>query len=456
MAPPVSGPFGSHVAGLGDNPEYAIDRLRIGYESMVTPGTVYDYDTATGTLTVLKVQEIPSGYDASQYATERLYAPARDGTLVPVSVVYKRDYVKDGTRPLHVYGYGAYGIAMPPSFSANRLSLLDRGFAYAIVHIRGGDDLGYQWYLDGKLEKRENTFNDFVDATRYLNKQGFGRPGLNSASGGSAGGWLMGVVVNQAPELWRAVVAHVRANGYAATLLTLGAAGASVLFLVFADHGLVGRILDRLQFFEVFSSVWFTAIYVLLFVSLVGCLTPRLIEHFRSLRATPVAAPRNLGRLPKHHTAEVPGGDLTVMAASVDERLRGWRRTTRTEGESTEISAEKGYLREFGNIVFHFSLLGLLVAIAAGKLFSYEGNVIVIADGGPGFCSASPAAFDSFRAGNVVDGTSLHPSCLRVHDFDARYLPSGQATAFAANIDYQEGADLVIGAVLVPGAAAAS
>jgi cytochrome c biogenesis protein len=122
--------------------------------------------------------------------------------------------------------------------------------------------------------------------------------------------------------------------------------------------------------------------------------------------------------------------------------LRGWRRTTRREDGSVEISAEKGYLREFGNIVFHFSLLGLLVAVAAGKLFSYEGNVIVVADGGPGFCSASPAAFDSFRAGNTVDGTSLYPICVRVNDFQATYLPSGQATSFQADIDYQAGGDL--------------
>ena len=123
------------------------------------------------------------------------------------------------------------------------------------------------------------------------------------------------------------------------------------------------------------------------------------------------------------------------------QRLRGWRTIVR-RGDTIEISAEKGYLREFGNLVFHFSLLGLLVAVAAGKLFGYEGNVIVIADGGPGFCSASPAAFDSFRAGNTVDGTSLHPICLRVNDFDANYLPSGQAMSFAANIDYQAGGDL--------------
>ena len=134
---------------------------------------------------------------------------------------------------------------------------------------------------------------------------------------------------------------------------------------------------------------------------------------------TPVAAPRNLARLPKHHEAEI-ARDADTVVADVPKRLRGWRRATRHDGRVTEISAEKGYLREFGNIVFHFSLLGLLVAVAAGKLFGYEGNVIVIADGGPGFCSASPAAFDSFRAGNTVDGTSLHPICLRVNDFDAQ------------------------------------
>lgn len=207
------------------------------------------------------------------------------------------------------------------------------------------------------------------------------------------------------------------------------------------EHPTLGPWLDRLQAFDVFSSFWFTSIYVLLFISLVGCLTPRLAEHIKSLRAVPVPAPRNLSRLPKHHEAEVTG-DPAEWAAAIDVRLKRWRRTVRTDGDVTEISAEKGYLREFGNIVFHFSLLGLLVAIAAGKLFGYEGNVIVIADGGPGFCSASPAAFDSFRAGNTVDGTSLYPICVKVNDFDADYLPSGQAVTFAANIEYQAGADL--------------
>ncbi|UXA20529.1 cytochrome c biogenesis protein ResB [Mycobacterium sp. SMC-4] len=214
-----------------------------------------------------------------------------------------------------------------------------------------------------------------------------------------------------------------------------------------AERPTLGPWLDRVQAFDVFSSIWFTAIYVLLFISLVGCLTPRLFEHVRSLRAVPVAAPRNLARLPKHHEAQVSGTGVDAIASAVDARLRGWRRTVRKDAATsgTEISAEKGYLREFGNIVFHFSLLGLLVAIAAGKMFSYEGNVIVIADGGPGFCSASPAAFDSFRAGNTVDGTSLYPICVRVNDFTATYTENGQAVGFQADIDYQAGDDLTTG-----------
>ncbi len=217
-----------------------------------------------------------------------------------------------------------------------------------------------------------------------------------------------------------------------------------------AMHPVIGPWLNELQAFDVFSSFWFTAIYVLLFVSLVGCLTPRMVEHARSLRAKPVAAPRNLARLPKHASFEVltDPADPETLATTIAGRLRGWRTAIRRQNgapgseTSTVVSAETGYLREFGNLVFHFSLLGLLVAVAVGKLFGYEGNVIVIADGGPGFCSASPAAFDSFRAGNTVDGTSLHPICVRVNDFAAHYLPSGQATSFAADIDYQAGNDL--------------
>ncbi|HEU4361945.1 MAG TPA: cytochrome c biogenesis protein ResB [Mycobacterium sp.] len=208
-----------------------------------------------------------------------------------------------------------------------------------------------------------------------------------------------------------------------------------------ALHPVLGPWLNRVQAFDVFASFWFTAIYVLLFVSLVGCLTPRTIEQLRSLRATPVPAPRNLTRLPKHAETQC-AGEPDSLAAQLAGRLRGWRRVTRTGGGAVEVSAEKGYLREFGNLAFHFAMLGLLAAVAAGKLFGYEGNVIVIADGGPGFCSASPAAFDSFRAGRTVDGTALQPMCIRVNDFAANYLASGLANSYTANIEYQAGDDL--------------
>ncbi|TPG13744.1 S9 family peptidase [Sphingomonas oligophenolica] len=202
-------PEASYAAGLGDNPEYDVDTLRLGYESMVTPGTVYDYDIATGDLTTLKVQEIPSGYDGEKYRTERLKITARDGTAVPVSIIYPAGFVKDGSQPLYLYAYGAYGHAIPPGFSTGRLSLLDRGFAYAIAHIRGGDDLGQQWYHDGKLDKRNNTFNDFVDVAERLIAAGWTSAGRIAIEGGSAGGELMGAVANSNPELWGAVVAVV-------------------------------------------------------------------------------------------------------------------------------------------------------------------------------------------------------------------------------------------------------
>jgi oligopeptidase B len=202
-------PEASYVAGLGDNPEYDMTVLRLGYESMVTPGTVYDYDVDTGERTMLKVQEIPSGYDPAKYATERLKITARDGTEIPVSIVYPAGFVRDGSAPLFLYAYGAYGYAIPPGFSTGRMSLLDRGFAYAIAHIRGGDDLGQQWYLDGKLEKRANTFNDFVDVAKALVDAQWTSAGKIAIAGRSAGGELMGAVVNSDPELWGAVIADV-------------------------------------------------------------------------------------------------------------------------------------------------------------------------------------------------------------------------------------------------------
>ncbi|MCB2086990.1 MAG: S9 family peptidase, partial [Sphingomonadaceae bacterium] len=205
---PIAFPEASYSAGLSNNPEYDVDKLRLVYESMVTPDSVYDFHLADARLELLKQQEIPSGYDASLYTTERLTIEARDGTMVPVSVVYRKDRPA-GAGPLHLYAYGAYGYAVPPGFSSSRLSLLDRGMAFAIAHIRGGDDLGRRWYLQGKLNERTNTFNDFVDVAKGLVAKGYTEKGMLSASGGSAGGELMGVIVNTDPDLWGAVVAHV-------------------------------------------------------------------------------------------------------------------------------------------------------------------------------------------------------------------------------------------------------
>lgn len=209
---PIAFPEASYCAGLAGNPEYDTDRLRLAYESMVTPDSVYDYHLADARLELLKQQEIPSGYDASLYTTMRETITARDGTQVPVSVVMRkdRDQMNGGADgPLHLYAYGAYGYAVPPGFSSSRLSLLDRGLAFAIAHIRGGDDLGRRWYLQGKLFERTNTFHDFVDVAKGLAAKGYTTEGKISASGGSAGGELMGVVANTDPGLWAAIVADV-------------------------------------------------------------------------------------------------------------------------------------------------------------------------------------------------------------------------------------------------------
>ena len=206
----IAFPEATYVAGLGDNPEYHQDKLRIEYESMITPETVYDYDVATGTLETLKVQEIPSGYDPSIYVTERVNIPSRDGeTMIPVSLVYRKDTKRDGNAPLHLYAYGSYGYRVAPGFSTTRLSLVDRGMIYGIAHVRGGDDLGRAWYLAGKTSQRKNTFNDFIDVARGLIAKGYTRAGKISIEGRSAGGQVMGVVYNEAPELWGAVLAGV-------------------------------------------------------------------------------------------------------------------------------------------------------------------------------------------------------------------------------------------------------
>ncbi|MGQ7830562.1 S9 family peptidase [Altererythrobacter sp. Z27] len=211
-AKPIAFPEASYSAGLSNNPEYDVKKLRLAYESMVTPDSVYDFHLADGRLELLKQQEIPSGYDPSLYTTERVMIEARDGTKVPVSVVMRKDRDKMNGGPggpLHLYAYGSYGYAMPPSFSTTRLSLVDRGFAYAIAHVRGGDDLGRRWYLQGKLFERRNTFNDFVDVGRGLIALGYTAEGKVTASGGSAGGEVMGAVLNQDPAQYGAVVAHV-------------------------------------------------------------------------------------------------------------------------------------------------------------------------------------------------------------------------------------------------------
>ncbi|MEU4739455.1 cytochrome c biogenesis protein ResB [Actinosynnema sp. NPDC023658] len=208
-----------------------------------------------------------------------------------------------------------------------------------------------------------------------------------------------------------------------------------------ADHGWWGRLLDRMQFFDVYASFWFSAVYVLLFVSLVGCLLPRTWEYFRQMRAKPVLTPRNLSRMPHHASADTTATPQAVVERA-RRRLRGWRAVTAEEpGGVRTISAERGYLRETGNLVFHFSLLGLLVAFALGKMFGYEGQVIVQADGGQ-FCNSGVYNYDTFRPGLRVDGTQLNQFCVQVDDFEANYLHSGQAESFHADLRYQSGADL--------------
>lgn len=214
---PHSGEDGHMVAfdeevfavSLGDTREYDVDTFRIEYESMVTPRTVMDYRVKDRSLITRKVQKIPSGYDPSLYESVRLWATARDSTRVPVTVLYRKDFKKDGKGFLHLYGYGAYGYGIPPRFSTSRLSLVDRGFAYAIAHVRGGDEMGRRWYEQGRLFERTNAFTDFVDAARFLVEEGWSCRGRISISGGSAGGSLVGYVVNSDPDLWGAAVAHV-------------------------------------------------------------------------------------------------------------------------------------------------------------------------------------------------------------------------------------------------------
>jgi oligopeptidase B len=189
----------------GGTPEYESTTYRYNYQSMITPSTIFDYDTRTGKSTLLKQQEVPGGYDPKQYTSERLWATARDGVKVPISIVYRKGLVRDGKAPLFLYGYGSYGIGTPPTFSSQRLSLLDRGMSYAIAHIRGGDEMGEKWREDGMLMKKKNTFFDFIDSAEFLIKDKWTSSDRLVIEGGSAGGLLMGAVVNLRPDLFRAV-----------------------------------------------------------------------------------------------------------------------------------------------------------------------------------------------------------------------------------------------------------
>lgn len=198
----------AYVTWIAYNPESETARLRYGYSSMTTPDTLFELDMDTGERRVLKQTEVP-GFDAANYRSEHLWIVARDGVEVPVSLVYHRKHFRKGHNPLLVYGYGSYGASIDADFSFSRLSLLDRGFVYAIVHVRGGGELGQQWYEDGKFLKKKNTFNDYLDACDALLQLGYGSPSLCYAMGGSAGGMLMGVAINARPELFHGVIAQV-------------------------------------------------------------------------------------------------------------------------------------------------------------------------------------------------------------------------------------------------------
>jgi oligopeptidase B len=199
----------AYTAYISTNPEFSTELLRFGYSSMTTPNSTFDYNMTTKEKVLKKQEEVVGGHDPKNYVTERLYATARDGVKVPISVVYRKDFEKNGEKPLLLYGYGSYGITMDPSFNSTRLSLLDRGFAFAIAHTRGGQLLGRQWYEDGKLLKKKNSFFDFIDCSKYLIAEKYTSSEHIYAQGGSAGGLLMGAVLNYEPTLFNGVIAAV-------------------------------------------------------------------------------------------------------------------------------------------------------------------------------------------------------------------------------------------------------
>lgn len=203
-----------------DNPEFNTDEIRIGYTSLTTPNTVYDYNMVTKNRETKKQQQVLGGkFDALNYTSERIYATSRDGVQIPISIVYKKGFNKDGNAPLLLYAYGSYGYSMDPTFSSVRLSLLDRGFAFAIAHIRGGQEMGREWYENGKLLNKKNTFYDFIDCGKHLVAQKYTSSAHLYAQGGSAGGLLMGAVVNMEPSLWNGVIAQVPFVDAVATML---------------------------------------------------------------------------------------------------------------------------------------------------------------------------------------------------------------------------------------------
>ncbi|WP_433870380.1 cytochrome c biogenesis protein ResB [Saccharopolyspora sp. CA-218241] len=209
----------------------------------------------------------------------------------------------------------------------------------------------------------------------------------------------------------------------------------------YRQHPTLAPILEKLGVFEVFSSVWFASIYVLLFISLIGCLLPRCLEYYRQLRGRPVRTPRNLSRMPHYEDTTVDTSVDEVMTAA-RKRLRGWRKVEQEEADGTKsISAERGYLREAGNLVFHFALVGLLIGVAGGKLYGYEGQVIVMADGSE-FCNSGTYNYDSFNPGLTRDGTDLTPFCVRVNDLEVDYLNTGQVENYHVDLQYQSGEDL--------------
>jgi oligopeptidase B len=205
----IAFPEEAYALGMDPGFEFVTDTLRFTYSSMTTPTETWDYDLGKRTRVLRKRQEIPSGHDPADYVTRRLLAPAHDGETVPISLLHRKDFKPDGTAPGLVYGYGAYGMAIPAAFSANRLSLVDRGFVYAIAHVRGGTDKGWRWYREGKLTHKPNTFSDFFAATEHLVAEGFVAPGLAVAQGGSAGGMLIGAVANARPDLYAGMIAEV-------------------------------------------------------------------------------------------------------------------------------------------------------------------------------------------------------------------------------------------------------